>query len=108
MEALQPDNVGYVESEVRDNVLFFRMSADNAGTLRNTADDLIACLKIAEDAVGMTPRDLFSEDVLHEEHVQYGSNADAQQCVPLPEMKRHHRDACYQFRHTVGVCEDGC
>jgi len=57
MEALQPDNVGYVESEVRDNVLFFRMSADNAGILRNTADDLIACLKIAEDAVGMTPRD---------------------------------------------------
>ena len=57
MEALQPDNVGYVESEVRDNVLFFRMSADNAGTLRNTADDLIACLKIAEDAVGMTPCD---------------------------------------------------
>ena len=57
MEALQPDNVGYVESEVKDNVLFFRMSADNAGTLRNTADDLIACLKIAEDAVGMTPRD---------------------------------------------------
>ena len=57
MEALQPDNVGYVESEVRDNVLFFRMSADNAGTLRNTADDLIACLKIAEDAVDMTPRD---------------------------------------------------
>lgn len=52
MESLDPDNTGYVESELRDGVLIFRMSADNAGTLRNTADDLLACLKAAEASIG--------------------------------------------------------
>lgn len=51
--ALNPDNEGYVHSELRGNTLFFTVSADNAGTMKNTVDDLMACLKIAEDAVSV-------------------------------------------------------
>ena len=51
--ALNPDNEGYVYSELRGNTLLFTVSADNAGTMKNTADDLMACLKTAEDAIGV-------------------------------------------------------
>lgn len=51
--ALNPDNEGYVHSELRGNTLVFMVSAGNAGTMKNTADDLMACLKIAEDAIGV-------------------------------------------------------
>ena len=53
MKALAPDNEGYVESEIVGNRLVFRIESDNAGTMRNTADDLIACIKIAEETVGL-------------------------------------------------------
>lgn len=51
--ALSPDNEGYVHSELHGNTLSFRVSAKTAGTMKNTVDDLMACLKIAEDAVGV-------------------------------------------------------
>ena len=51
MDALGPDNAGYVESELRGDKLVFRMGSESAGTLRNTADDLMACIKTAEGAV---------------------------------------------------------
>jgi len=50
--AVEPDNAGYVESEIGGSKIVFRMSADNAGTMRNTADDLLACIKIAEESAG--------------------------------------------------------
>ncbi len=53
MKSLDPDNDGYVETVLEGNVLRFSMSADNAGTLRNTADDLLACIKIAEETIGV-------------------------------------------------------
>ena len=58
MDALGPDNKGYVASEQRDSTIVFRMEAESAGTMRNTADDLLACLKVAEESVGLaTERD---------------------------------------------------
>ena len=51
--ALEPDNKGYVESRIDGNVLFFRIVSDDAGSMRNTADDLLACVKIAEEASGL-------------------------------------------------------
>ena len=58
MDALGPDNKGYVASELRDSTIVFRMEAESAGTMRNTADDLLACLKVAEESVGLaTERD---------------------------------------------------
>lgn len=53
MDSLEPDNDGYVQSELRGSKLVFRTEAQSAGTLRNTADDLMACLKIAEEAIGI-------------------------------------------------------
>ena len=57
MNALGPDNMGYVESELRGSILVFRMSSDGAGTLRNTADDLLACIKAAEESIGVACSD---------------------------------------------------
>ena len=54
MKALGPDNEGYVESEVQGSKLLFRASADSAGTLRNTCDDLMACVKTAEETIGVS------------------------------------------------------
>ena len=56
MRSLDPDNGGYVESKVEGNFLMFRMEAEDAGSLRNTADDLLACIKIAEDTIGLGSR----------------------------------------------------
>ena len=42
MDSLGPDNIGYVESELRGSKLVFTLSSESAGTLRNTADDLMA------------------------------------------------------------------
>lgn len=55
--ALQPDNEGYVESEFKGTKLSFKISAERSGTVKNSADDLLACIKIAEEAVGVASRD---------------------------------------------------
>lgn len=57
MRAVEPDNAGYVESELRGSKLVFRSEASNAGTMRNTADDLMACVKTAEEAIGASSRE---------------------------------------------------
>ena len=57
MEAIRPDNGPYVESSLEGRVLVLRMESASAGTLRNTMDDLMACIKAAEDAIdaGLRP-----------------------------------------------------
>ena len=54
MEALGPDNEGYVETEVQGTKLLFTLSAETAGTMKNTCDDLMACIKTAEEAIGVS------------------------------------------------------
>lgn len=51
--ALDPENEEYVEMEVRGKTIYFKMEAKSAGALRNTADDLLSCLKIAEEVSGL-------------------------------------------------------
>ena len=53
MGALEPDNEGYVDSRIEGSTLFFTIRADDAGSMKNTADDLLACIKIAEEASGL-------------------------------------------------------
>ncbi len=53
MSSVSPENGGYVEAELEGSTIVYRMSADSAGSLRSTADDLLACLKVAEDAAGL-------------------------------------------------------
>ena len=55
--ALQPDNEGYVDSELRGTKLIIRISAERSGTVKNSADDLMACIKISEEAIGIGSRD---------------------------------------------------
>ena len=52
--ALEPDNTGYIDSEISGNELTFRITSNNAGTLRNAADDLLACVKIVEEALDLS------------------------------------------------------
>lgn len=52
-ESIFPDNEGYVAAEHIGNKISLSIVADNAGTLRNTADDLMACIKTAEEALGL-------------------------------------------------------
>ena len=56
MDALGPDNGGYVDSELDGGKLTLRMESGSAGELRNTMDDLMACIKAAEDAIGARRR----------------------------------------------------
>ena len=51
---VDPDNKGYVSSELHGSTIVFRMDARSAGTMRNTVDDLLACLKVAEESVGLS------------------------------------------------------
>lgn len=46
--ALNPDNRGYVTSDVRSNTLICNLSSDNVGSFLATADDLIFCEILAE------------------------------------------------------------
>ena len=54
MNALDPDNQGYVRSELNGSTIVFKMESESAGTMRNTADDLLACITVAEESIGMT------------------------------------------------------
>jgi tRNA threonylcarbamoyladenosine modification (KEOPS) complex Pcc1 subunit len=53
-KALEPDNTGHIGSRIDGKELFFTITADNAGTLRNAADDLLACVKIAQETSGLS------------------------------------------------------
>ena len=53
-DALAPDNEGYVESALEGASIVLRAESETAGTMRNTADDLMACVKAAEDSIGAT------------------------------------------------------
>ncbi|MDR3075114.1 MAG: hypothetical protein LBU30_03620 [Candidatus Methanoplasma sp.] len=54
-DSISPDNIGYVSTEIRGKQLIMKMTAESAGTLRNTADDLMACIKAAEESSGLVP-----------------------------------------------------
>jgi tRNA threonylcarbamoyladenosine modification (KEOPS) complex Pcc1 subunit len=51
--ALHPDNEDYVKTTLEGGVLKAVVSSDSASGLRHTLDDFLACLKVAEDAVGI-------------------------------------------------------
>lgn len=51
--AVEPDNAGYVESELSGKTILFKIKAEDAGSMRNTVDDLLVCIKIAEEASGL-------------------------------------------------------
>jgi hypothetical protein len=52
-EALEPDNEGFVRTTVEGKVMKAVATARSAEALRHTVDDFLACLKVAEEAVGI-------------------------------------------------------
>ncbi len=50
--AVDVDNKGYVEAEHRGSNLYFRTKCNESGMLRNTLDDLLSCVGIAERMIG--------------------------------------------------------
>jgi len=53
LAAVAPENGQYVQAQLEGTAAVFHLEADNAGTLRNTADDLLACIKAAEESAGL-------------------------------------------------------
>ncbi len=53
LHAVCPENEGYVTSTQEGNILIFKINGKDAGSVRNTADDLLACIKAAEEASGL-------------------------------------------------------
>lgn len=51
--AIVPDDDGYVTSSIDGNDVVFNLKAANAGQMRSAMDDLLACVKIAEEASGL-------------------------------------------------------
>ena len=52
-EALEPDNEGFVKTTVEGKNMKAVATAQTAESLRHTIDDFLACLKVAEEAVGI-------------------------------------------------------
>jgi tRNA threonylcarbamoyladenosine modification (KEOPS) complex Pcc1 subunit len=52
-EALRPDNEGFVQAEVAGKSIEATVNSDTASSLRHTLDDFLACVKVAEEAVGI-------------------------------------------------------
>lgn len=50
-KALELDNAGYIETRVEGNVLYATTSADNVMSLRNTLDDYLACVTVAQKSL---------------------------------------------------------
>jgi tRNA threonylcarbamoyladenosine modification (KEOPS) complex Pcc1 subunit len=53
LTAISPDNGEFVKAELQENSIILKMEAASAGSLRNTADDLLACVKTAEESSGL-------------------------------------------------------
>jgi tRNA threonylcarbamoyladenosine modification (KEOPS) complex Pcc1 subunit len=50
-KALELDNAGYIETRVKGKVLFATTTADNVMSLRNTLDDYLACVTVAQKSL---------------------------------------------------------
>ena len=50
-KALELDNAGYIETRVEGNILYATTTADNVMSLRNTLDDYLACISVAQKSL---------------------------------------------------------
>lgn len=51
--SIVPDDDGYVTTRIDGNKVIFEFKADNAGQMRSAMDDVLACVKISEEASGL-------------------------------------------------------
>ena len=50
-KALELDNAGYIETRVEGSTIFASARADDIMSLRNTVDDYLACLTVAQKSM---------------------------------------------------------
>lgn len=50
-KSLELDNAGYIETRVEGNTIFARAEAEDIMSLRNTIDDYLACLTVAQKSI---------------------------------------------------------
>ena len=53
-KALELDNAGYVEARVEGHIIYAKAEADSIMALRNTVDDYLACLSVAQKSLDST------------------------------------------------------
>lgn len=51
--AIVPDDDGYVTTRLEGNKVIFDFKAENAGQMRSAMDDVLACIKVSEEASGL-------------------------------------------------------
>lgn len=49
--AIELDNAGYVTSRVEGNVLHISAESEDLMSLRNTMDDVLACISVAQKSI---------------------------------------------------------
>ena len=53
--AASPDDDSYVTTELKGKDVVFLIKAENAGSMRSAMDDVLVCVKTAEEASGLVP-----------------------------------------------------
>ncbi|MBO5669745.1 MAG: hypothetical protein J6R75_05210 [Candidatus Methanomethylophilaceae archaeon] len=51
--AIVPDDDGYVTTRLEGKKVVFEFKAENAGQMRSAMDDVLACIKVSEEASGV-------------------------------------------------------
>ena len=49
----KPDDDDYVSTKVSGNKVIFSFRAESAGQMRSAMDDVLACVKVSEEALGL-------------------------------------------------------
>ena len=57
-KSLEVDNEGFVESEIKENIINFKIKSESLGSFLNTADDLIASEILVENLVKNIKKEL--------------------------------------------------
>ena len=52
-KAIVPDDDGYVTTRIEGSKVIFEFKAENAGQMRSAMDDVLACIKVSEEASGL-------------------------------------------------------
>ena len=52
-DSSRPDDDTYVTTEVSGNKVIYRFRAESAGQTRSAMDDVLACVKVSEEALGL-------------------------------------------------------
>ncbi len=54
-DSARPDDDTFVATETDGNKVIFKFRADNAGQMRSAMDDVLACVKVSEETLGLVP-----------------------------------------------------